>query len=363
MIDRAFKGLGRLHRASGMTHAAQFRAFNDALTEMARDPVGRDWIRALIERAAEPLDVYAAWRTGAWRSGPEKKELTRNLVEAVKAWRERTKNEVADETYRVRLNLVHKLEDHARATATVADAVTIVREWRTTLAATPPTFNLLRNYVSAFLRDTVGKRHRLYQDLKFDVPAIKIPHYHMTKERKRHPLTPLQVLMLAGCAGDAAGPLVGMALTGMNPKEYWGEWEVGLTGVRIYGTKRGGRNRFIPKAFPSALWSSSQLVRPTMTRQQFEVAFRAAKALAKLVCQPMDLRRSFANWMIEAGIAHNFRRIYRGHGPKDMGDVYETPEFKRDLAEHGAALVTWLNAQLAAAQSGVAIALVKDGAR
>lgn len=377
MIDRSFPGIGRLHRASGLTKPASFRAFNDALTIMGTDPMGREWIRGMQQGTVHPLDVWAAYRKNEWQHGPEKAIVGEPLVKAIEQWREDTKSQVSDDTYRVRKELATKVAANSRAGATVGEVVDVMARIKTAMLATPASFNILRNYARAFLRDTVGERHALYQDLKFDVKPIEIPQHALKKERKRHALTPAQVAALAaafsttqpGGSPGAAGHghvAIGMAITGMNPKEYFeAAWDQGVVGLRIHGTKRGGRNRMVPRLFPSVLWPHATIQRPTITRDSWERTFRAAAKKATLVCTPMDLRRSFANWMADAGIPQHFRRIYRGHGPKDMGDLYETPEFARDLQAHSVQLTTWLDAQLVAAQSAQSgLQLVaKDGAR
>lgn len=372
MLDRAFPGIGRVHRASGMRNAAQFRAFNDALTLMAQEPAGRDWIRALQHGDVTPLDVYAKYRKNEWQQGPDKPILAQPLVKALADWRTNTRAEVSDDTYRVRKELVTKVALVAHHD-TVAHTAAVMARLRVLMATTPASFNLLRNYARAFLRDTVGERHPVYQDLKFDVKPIAIPQHAHVKERKRHPLTPAQVQLLASTFSTTqpgGGPgatghgsvAIGMAITGMHPKEYWGAWDQGPIGVHVHGTKRAGRDRMIPRLFPSMLWPHPMLKRATVTRASFARAFRAAATAAKLTCTPLDLRRSFANWMAACGIPENYRRIYRGHGAKSMADVYETPEFKRDLAEHGAQLVAWVNAQLVAAAAGPQL-VARDGAR
>lgn len=360
VIDRRFRHLGRVHLASGIKSPATFRAFDDALTVMAADPVGREWIRAMVRREAAPLDVWGAYRDGKWRQPPNP-DTAKALVAAIAQWREDKKGEVSDDTYRVRRELVTRVTAAARSGATIAELPTVLRDLKRRMKAAPATFNLLRNYARAFVRDTLGTRHEIYQTIKHDVGPIAIPGHARKKERKRHPLTPAQVLLLASkfstrkAGGGEGAPghghvAIGMALTGMHPKEYFGAWDQAPTYVHVHGTKREGRERMVPKLFPSALWPHPVLKRPTITKHSFERAFAAARQAAKLSCTPLDLRRSFANWMESAGLERTRRRIYRGHGPKDIGDLYETREILEHLAEDGARLIAWIEQQLALAQ-------------
>jgi hypothetical protein len=256
---------------------------------------------------------------------------------------------LSDDTYRVRKQLIVKVESVARPHATIADLPEVLREVKRLMRDTPPSFNQLRQYALACVRDTLGRRHELYQTIKFDIEPIKIPGYAKKKERKRHPLTPAQVLELAAALGDEHGHIaIGLALTGMNPKEYFAEsgWEVTPRYVQVNGTKRPGRDRMVPKLFPSRLWPIAFLKAPTVTKHHFEVLFRDAREEAEITCTLLDLRRSFANWMEQAHIERGRRRLYRGHGPGDTGDLYETPEILEHIVGDGARIVAWLDEQL-----------------
>ena len=46
--------------------------------------------------------------------------------------------------------------------------------------------------------------------------------------------------------------------------------------------------------------------------------------------------------MEEAGISRTRRRLYRGHGPKDVGDLYEEHEVRAFLGEDRELLLAYL---------------------
>lgn len=356
MLDRSFRGIGRIHRASGFTDARTFRAFNDALTEMAKDAAGREWIRALQRLQVEPLDVWAKYKKGKWREAP-RPETADSAVKAITKWREDTKDQVSDDTYRVRGELITKVEAYGRAGVTVEELPTVLRAMKAGMAKAPASFNLLRNYLRAFLRDTLGTRHELYQIVKHDVGPIAIPGHAKKKERKRHPLTPAQVQLLASkfstiAAGGGTQEghghcAIAMALAGMHPKEYFvNGFSVSARYVHVRGEKREGRDRKVPKLFPSKLWPHLTLKQPTITKHSFERAFAAARKAAKLTCSPIDLRRSFSNWLEAAGIERTRRRMYMGHNPGDVTALYETQELLQHLAADGEKVRAWIDRQL-----------------
>lgn len=126
----------------------------------------------------------------------------------------------------------------------------------------------------------------------------------------------------------------------MGPAEYWerlgGWWREETTHLRVHGTKREGRDRNVP------------IVRAPVRPVCWEGKFRQLLAEASGgQVQPYDLRRSFAHWMELARIPRTRRRLYMGHGKRDVTDLYEFHEVQRFLEEDGATLRTWLAAQLA----------------
>lgn len=356
IVDRSFRGIGPVHRASGITHPPTFRLFNDALTEMAEHPAGREWIRAFKRLEIEGIDLWGVYKEGKWKQGPQP-ATAGSLVDAITDWREDKKDEVSDDTYRVRNELITHVKAAARAGATVAELPQVLREMKRQMKSAPASFNLLRNYARAFVRDTLGTRHEIYQTVKHDIGPIVIPGHAKKKERKRHPLTPAEVLLLAskfstthpGGAEGAPGhgyTAIAMALTGMHPKEYFGDWDQKTNYVHVHGTKREGRDRMVPKLYPSKLWPHQVLKRPTITKHSFERAFAAARKAAHLTCTPLDLRRSFANWMESAGVERARRRIYMGHNPGDVTDLYETQEMLKHLGDDAAKVIAWIERQL-----------------
>lgn len=362
IVDRSFKGIGRVHRASGITREATFALFNDCLSELAGDTIGREWLRAFQRGQIEGLDLWGKVKTGAWRKAPPRPETSRSLVDSLTKWREdhkpTEKSGVSEDTYRVRKECITAAERYGRAGATVEELPTVLRAIKAGMSHAPAQFNHLRNYFRAYLRDTLGKRHELYQIVQFDIGPIPIRGHAKKKERKRHPLTPADVQLLASKFSTAAAgggtqdghghSAIAMAMTGMHPKEYYVDgFSVSTRYVHVHGEKREGRDRKVPKLFPSKLWPHLTLKQPEISDPKtFGRAFRAARKAAKLICTPLDLRRSFATWMEAAGIERTRRRMYLGHSARDVTDLYETQELLPHLAADGAKLRAWIDQQL-----------------
>ncbi len=60
---------------------------------------------------------------------------------------------------------------------------------------------------------------------------------------------------------------------------------------------------------------------------------------------PYQARKTFARWMKDARIPRARREIYRGHGKRDIGDVYERYEVANYLREDAQAMRTLLAQQ------------------
>jgi integrase len=116
--------------------------------------------------------------------------------------------------------------------------------------------------------------------------------------------------------------------------------------VHVHGTKRDGRRRDVPLIMAPVI--------PSMHRRTFEdrVRQRTARAIVTY-----DLRRTYSNWMESAGIPRTRRRMYMGHGAKDVTDLYERHEVAAYLLEDATKLKAFLGFPI----DNVPRRLVKEG--
>ena len=61
--------------------------------------------------------------------------------------------------------------------------------------------------------------------------------------------------------------------------------------------------------------------------------FRSALKRSGLGVKPYDARRSFANWLEQAGIWETHQQAYMGHGPRTITDLYRRHELVLDQLE------------------------------
>lgn len=333
-IDRQFRGVGRIKRATGTTNPAIARKMSRMLTTLA-DEQRLDILRAIRDKRIDLPTVYAAFQRKALHELPLG-DTAKTLPDAMRAW-------IADAGYSAKhagsLETSVRYLERANPKAAVADLPALLESLRTTLGRTHPrSYNLVRAAALAFVRATLKRSHPLWLAIAAVEPR------KVTAQRKPHPLTPDQLRdLFPNPETDAVDAVAwGMATTGMGQAEYWGRWHVKADRVHIEGTKRAGRVRDVPLVVTPKP--------PTMHRRTFENALRDRSRTFTVY----DLRRTYANWLESAGIPRTRRMRYLGHGATDVTALYERHEVEAYLAEDGAKLRTHCGVA-----SPVALGLVK----
>jgi integrase len=312
VIDRRFRPAGRILRASGTTDVRTFNAINVALTEVAR--LGRlDLLRALRDGLLHPLELYDAFRSSRLDRLPTVEDL-RPLEAAVDDWLPKAEiREITRRDYAQRLRRLLARRPDARL-LDLPDLLRVERE-ACQRADQRTTFNRIRAACQAFLRDVLGQTHWLYGQIRAVRKLTETP-------RRSHPLTVEGVRALATELPSHAPALWALCLTGMRRSEYWGRWEAIDDRVLVHGTKTAGAERFVPLVFPIAR-------APTMYWGFAQALRKATDGFTRV----HDLRKTFSNWCESAGIARTRRRLYLGHGRRDITDLYEEHDVRAFLQD------------------------------
>jgi integrase len=365
-IDKSIRHVGRIRHASGLHSQAQLDRCKEYIAEQARTPEGRKLLARMVGKHPQlRADVFFLHAKAGTLHLLKSGAATGLLVPALKEWREKMKEKVAADTYRTRKELITNVERVARPGAVVSELPEVMRALRTKMKG-PRQFNMMLHYARAFVRDTIGRRNDTYLDVAdIDLSPVK-------PTVKKHHLSPRQVLAIArafdqvradriaaSTAKRGVRPIeakgedaIVMALTGMNPKEHQGAWTIYAHHLHIAGTKAGGRDREIPKAFPCALWDGETLPLASVGSKNFWRHFKAAATVAKVPATPYDMRRTFARWMEAAQIERSRRQQYMGHGARDTTDRYERHDVTAYLLRDGEALRAWINEQMATPEAG-----------
>lgn len=323
VIDRTFKGVGRIKKATGTLNPAVRRKISRMLTALFDD--GKlDVLRAIRDGDISMMETYEAYQRHALDRLPTG-GTAKLLRAAFDAWVNQLQVPSDCSADHIRsLGCSAKEFTKAKKKATVAELPAVLERMRNTVGLQyPRTFNLARAHALAFVRSTLKRSHPLWSA----VAAVELRKVPATKQRR-----PLTVVQMRGFfpapATDPVDAIAwSMATTGMHQKELWGEWENQGTHIRVVGTKREGRVRDIPLVMAPVV--------PSMHRRTFEDKLRERTSRAIV---PYDLRRTYANWMESAGIPRTRRRMYLGHGASDVTDLYEQHEVAAYLLEDRAKL-------------------------
>lgn len=304
-IDRIIKDVGRiaLHVSDDPRTFAAFNRMLDTLYATGR----LDVLRMLRQRTHSPMKVYDAFRRHRLEE-LEAPETADPLAPAMRAWVDALTDTDASPEHRRGLRIAAKRLETAMPGATIHQSADALQAVRLAYAKYPRAFNLTRSALQAFLRDTLTKAHPVYHQVSA-IPGRRVP-----PATRYHPLTVAD--MLAQFPSPQTDPLDAcawsMATTGMGPGELWGLWSVKADRVRIEGTKRDGRKRDVPLVLVP--------VRPAISRKAFEQRLQRRAATE---ARPYDFRRTYANWMEQAGVQRTRRVAYMGHRAGDITALYE----------------------------------------
>jgi integrase len=322
IIDRSFKGVGRIKRATGSMRADVRKKQSKMLTALYED--GRlDLLRAIRDGELTLPEVHYAYQRKELDKLPTA-DTVKPLAVAMKAWIEAlVVPRDASEKHKESLETSRRYFEQESPKASIADLPRLLDTLRTTLGTKHPrSFNLAKAAASAFVRGTLKRSHPLW----LAIQAVEVRK--VGKGRAHSPLSPEQMRNLFPNPETNAVDAIawGMATTGMGAKEYWGRWELRGDRVLIHGTKRESRDRSVPLVWWPAV--------PSMHRRTFENKVR--ERVPGIVVY--DLRRTYANWLEAAGIARTRRRLYMGHSAGDVTGLYELHEVAAYLADDAAKL-------------------------
>jgi hypothetical protein len=352
-IDVRIPGIGRVKKRSGVYTKAE----RDDLVAMLRllPKQGHvELVRDVQAGRRSLLELYAHFTAGtlAQLHGPQDDQSLGPLLDD---WLDHAR--CADGTRQNRRDAFRALRPDGRRTYRLRDLPSMLAVYRDRCEAAgyPRAFNIAKTCVQAFVRDKAGGQRTPLALAVADIPSLR------ERQESRAGLPLLEALAVRDALGVQAGRAWwSMCLTGMGLKEYWTDgWRVEADHIHITGAKvvrRGvdaafGRVRDVPLV--------DTPVRPEITRRGFATAVRRLSerrlrevlrvqlerdpTAAELAAArrdpgpwkvtPYQARKTFARWMEAAGIPRVRREIYRGHGKRDIGDLYERHEITADLQE------------------------------
>lgn len=314
MIDWQRAGIGRIARASGTRRLSTYRGIVAMLDDLYERPAW-DVLKAIRTGTLHPLEAFDGYRKHRLSESPE---MMARLRTAIDRWLTGyTGRRRAD--YRTRLN---RLIRHGSPDATLASLPDLVRRDKAASGAQPAGFNRSKAAAQAFAREVLGRSHAVYRAIS-DVAGLR------ERPAQRPKLSVAEALAIRAKLPEGMGAMWWhLCITGMIVSEYQGPWHVRTDGVEIGGQKAAGRQRTVPLVEP--------MKRIQVARRRFSEALTALGVIS------YDARHAFAHWLEEAKIPRARRHIYRGHGPKDIGDVYEMGELSSYRQADGKSLRAYI---------------------
>lgn len=203
-----------------------------------------------------------------------------------------------------------------RSKFTVQDAPEVLALYRKQCAkrGTGRLFNMTRNSLRSFFRNTFDEFHILY------AAVVKIRPLKEEATRKEKAWTVADVReVIAKMRPDVGAMFWTMCLTGVGWKEYQHGLTIEGNGIRIKGEKMtridNRRNRLVPFIEPPA----------PMVIKEKRFRIHLSEASGKRF-QIYDARRCFKVWMRDAGVTFENVSLYMGHRPRNMTDRYSNVE-------------------------------------
>lgn len=345
LIEKSYRGVGSIRRASGTQERRTFRrvvAMLDHLYQLGR----LDLLDEVRQGNLTPLELYATYRVGAFDRLPTA-EGVRSLRRAAAEFAESH-----DCSERHRRDIRYYLAGFPasdpdagsvpkdgvllrgeRDDVAVSELPRILKKYRDECSkkGTATAFRMARTVSLAFIHRTLSRHHKLW---------YQTAEVELLSERREptHPFTVLEARAIESKLGPDLGPaFMTMCTTGMGPGEYWGDWEAGADRVMIHGTKREARERVVPLV--------REPVRPPLSYGRFSKSFREAMAELDLDGVLYDCRRAYATWMANAKIPRARRKAYLGHQSGDVTDRYEEEPVERHLSADARALGDYLDTE------------------
>ncbi len=308
ILDRVFPGVGRIKRASGQPDTKlgrrRFEQMDRMLTDLYQGGQ-HDYLKKLKRREIHPLQLWSAYQAKKLDDLPTP-ELMESFGDAFQRWIDTSPTGKHNKTQR---QTAHTILTALWKGATVGDTPDLLQRYQTRCEAQGKRsmFNHVRVHVLRFLDRTLGKEHALR------ARAGRVEQMKVTVKRKRGlTLTEARALW-AWLPDHASHAFRELCLTGMRPAEYLsGEWQILQDRIEVYGTKTGAADRAIPLVQPI----TGSGIR--LANLQYHL-----KRWPDAKVEPYTARRTFMGWMEEAGIPRARRKMYLGHGIKDVSDLYE----------------------------------------
>jgi integrase len=326
-IDRRFPGIGRINKSTGTLDVKTFKQIDAMLTQFYE--TGKlEILQEIKEGAIRVMDVYSRWHTGELDKIPSAAILV-PLSSAMMDW-----NSKRDVTEHTKYNTQSIINRFIRAVGDgeIKDVPVLLGKYREHCIKIDQaaSFNIIRRRILTFIADRLQSTHPLYKDVRI-VKTLK----EKSKRQAKQFTVPKMMQMLKQLPPAHRGMARTLLMTGMGWGEYTGEWKMEMDRVLIHGKKTKHRDRVIPRF-------EKNLEQPCRVLKVFTRALKKVEP----TLSPYSFRRTFANWLAEAGSPIWRRNAYMGHSVQTMTELYEKGEVERYFQEDVKKLTKYIEKEL-----------------
>ena len=320
VIDRRFKGVGEIRRATGTNSISTAQAINGMLTSLYQ--VGRlDLLKRIKSGDLWLLEAYSLHMQGDLLTAGKREGLR-----TIRGWEHWIARHNCSEAWRLKIKywLKRLLTEDMR----YEELPDRLRALSLELQGKAPMFKQAKSALLTFVKHTLGPDKPAYTGL-LAVPWMS----YSTPMQASFSLPELaEFLRSLEEKPMLQDDVRSLALSGMGPKEYIKDgWEILEDRIQINGQKRRNRIRVIPLAYP--------ITRPNYAQSTLYDYLRARGHAA------YELRRTYARLLEHAGVPRTRRRAYLGHlRSLDQSDDYERHEVTAYLQQDAERIRTTLKA-------------------
>lgn len=323
MLDRQFKGIGRIQKSYGTDDAATQHAISAMLTTLYR--TGRhEFLEAVRDNKTSLLELYAKFQSQRLHDVAVVEGVI-DFDPTVYSW-VADYPDIADST---RKNYTHhfKTLQGIKKNFPLTQLPDVLNQYKKVCVRneTGRQFNMVRNTVSSFLNSQYGTNNPVYKAVREIKPL---------SEKKKNPgvAHPVHVALAVRRAlrNDLGDMWWTMCICGVGMDEYRKGLTIEGHGIRIKGEKMKRvderRNRLVPYIQDPAPIALEQ--------KQFRKHLKNASPDGTSV-KIYDGRRTFSLWCQEAGIPFARVQMYMGHSSRTMTDRYTKSQMDAFLKEDG----------------------------
>jgi integrase len=331
MIDKVYKNVGRIQKATGTTDPKVYAGIR-AMLDMLYASGKLEILKEIQRGATTPLKVYSLMQGGKLTTSVTTVGFA--ALSDVKDYLE-NRADLGERTRYSYLSLYNVFITKYGENHSIEEIPILLEKFRAECVKKHQNkrqFNHTRAVFQGYCHNTKGLGR--LSPLWIAITNVK-PIRYQTKKKPALSVSDVLGLMAVMPKPIYADIIWTLATTGMRKSEYTeGLWKEKEDRIEIQGTKTDAAVRVIPKLYPIKVAVESI--------QRMEIYVRKEREKLGFDVSPHILRHTFAHWMESAGLPLSRRNLYMGHSATTMDNVYTHVEVERFLKDDRATVLKWI---------------------